>query len=141
MTPSTRSIMVNLIISNNRNDHHQNVTQDNRGELQRHLTHVLVNDVTLSKHRDFLKSFKYDRPQLPAETVNSIPNTGLDCLNNHEIAVLALDPIALDNLYETIDQCTPDAWTHDINLEGLKRVEVYQRQYEKPNKQIDNQDD
>lgn len=128
MTPSIRNILVDFIISNNEINGHPAVKTAEKGELTRYLTHVLVNDVTLTKHCGFLKQFKFDRPQLDPSTVNSIPNTGLDCLNNEEIAILSLDCIALQDLYAAIDDKTPDQWVSAINREGLKHVSVENHQ-------------
>lgn len=122
MLPSTRSIILDLIISNDEINGHPVVKDADRGELERHLTHVLVNDVTLAKHCAYVKGFKFDRPQLDASIVNSTVNTGLDALNNEEIAILALDPVSLETLFETIDKDTPEAWTPAIKREGLKYI-------------------
>ncbi len=123
MLASTRSIIADLVINYHETDGHPAVTNRDKNELRRYLTHVLVNDVTLNHHLELLTTFKVNLPNtMDFSDVQTIVNIGLDKLSNQELANLALDRVALTSLYEKIDENTPEAWTPAVKQEGLKTL-------------------
>ena len=138
MRASTRAIIADLVISSHETDEHPAVSNRDKAELRRYLTHVMVNDVTLHKHLELLEHFKVRLwNTLDFSTVQCIVNIGLDHLSNQELATLALDALALQILYEKIDEKTPEAWTPAVKAEGLKLIayqdsEAYQKEDEGP---------
>lgn len=60
--------------------------------------------------------FTHDEP-LPDDRVLAILNEGVDTLDGEELARLTLNPVALFDLYDCIDEVQPDYWlnvTHDF---------------------------
>jgi len=123
LKPTTRNIIVDIIISDHQTKGNAYLPHQDKVELTNYLVHVLVNPATLKRHLQFLADMNV-KPNcaVDSETANLMLHEGLDNINKSAIAKLAIDKIALIFLHRQIDKLTPEKWIKAIEAEGVKKL-------------------